>query len=124
MKPSETSWNQLNPAKTTSNHPETIWNHLKPAILKYLLLQISYSHIEFVLMLQTKVFFGQIWSRKLNCETKFAQKVIRKFSKLSEIWDKGTLLYADYNFNVYFFKMFVIHIFWDYFGPEILCSPN
>ena len=45
------------------------------------------------------IFFGQIWSQNL------------KFSKLTEIWYRGTLLYAYYDFNVYFFKMFVIHIF-------------
>ena len=32
--------------------------------------------------------FGQIWSQNLM------------FSKLTEIWYKGTLLYADYGFDV------------------------
>ena len=35
-----------------------------------------------------------------------------KFSKLTEIWHRGTLLYVYYNFNVYFFKVFVTHVFW------------
>ena len=39
-------------------------------------------------------FLGQIWSKNL------------KFYKLTEICCKRTLLYAYYNFNVYFFKNF------------------
>ena len=39
-------------------------------------------------------------------------------SKLTEIWYKGTLLYANYDFNVYFFKIFVINIFWANFVPK------
>ena len=46
------------------------------------------------------IFFGQIWSQEL------------KFSKVTEIWYKGTFLYAYYGFNVYFFKILSIHIFW------------
>ena len=46
------------------------------------------------------IFFGQIWSQNL------------KFSKLTEIWYRGTLLYAYYDFNVYFSKIFVTHLFW------------
>ena len=34
-----------------------------------------------------------------------------KFSKLTEIWYRGTLLYVCYDFNVYFFKILSIHIF-------------
>ena len=45
-------------------------------------------------------FLGQIWSQNL------------KFFKLSEIWYRGRLLYTYFNFDVYFFKIFVIHIFW------------
>ena len=44
-------------------------------------------------------FFAQIWSKNL------------KFSKMNEIWYRGILLYAYYDFNVCFFKIFVIHIF-------------
>ena len=106
LKPSETTWNQLKPAESSWNHPETTWKHLKPAILYYLFLQISYSKVEFVLTFNSKVFFGEIWSRKL------------KFSKLTEIWDRGILLYAYYDFNVYFFEMFVIHIFWATLVPK------
>ena len=34
------------------------------------------------------------------------------FSKLTEIWYRRTLLCPYFEFNVYFFKIFVIHIFW------------
>ena len=40
---------------------------------------MSYSQVEFVLILHPKVFFGEIWSQKLE------------FSKLTEIWYRGTL---------------------------------
>ena len=52
-------------------------------------------------------FFGQIWSQNL------------KFSKLTEIWYRGTLSSADYDFDVYFFKRFVIDIIIGKFGPKI-----
>ena len=45
-------------------------------------------------------FFGQIWYQNL------------KFFKLIEIWYSGRLLYVYFDFDVYFFKIFVIHIFW------------
>ena len=66
------------------------------------------------------IFFGQIWSQNL------------KFSKLTEIWYSRTLLYAYYDFNVYFYKGFVIHIILGKFGKfqnvmgkfrSILLSP-
>ena len=44
-------------------------------------------------------FFGQICSQNF------------KFSKLSESWYRGTLLYAYNDFNVYFSKIFVTHVF-------------
>ena len=53
----------------------------------------------FVLMRLPKVFFGQIWSQKL------------RFFKLTEIWYRGTLLYAYYDFNVCFFKILFIYVF-------------
>ena len=34
------------------------------------------------------------------------------FSKWIEIWYKGTLLYADYGFDVQFFEVFAVHKFW------------
>ena len=46
------------------------------------------------------IYFAQIWSQNL------------KFFKLAEIWYKGRLLYAYFDFDVYFFKFFVSHIFW------------
>ena len=94
-----TTLNQLKPSETTWNHPETTWNQLKPAILKYLLLKISNSQVEFVLIF-TLVFVGQIWSQKL------------RFSKLTKIWYRGTLLCTYYDFNVYFSKIFVTQLFW------------
>ena len=47
-----------------------------------------------------KCFFGQIWSQKL------------KFSKLTEIWSRHTLLYPCFEFSVNFLKKFFTHIFW------------
>ena len=44
-------------------------------------------------------FFGQIWSP------------IVMFSKLLEIWYRGTLLYAYYNSNFYFSKILVTNVF-------------
>ena len=63
----------------------------------------SYMLISILIFIFSKflsfLFFGQIWSQNL------------KFSKLIEIWYRCTLLSAYYDFNVYFFKIFVIHIF-------------
>ena len=46
------------------------------------------------------------------------------FSNLTEILFKGTLLYADYEFDAQFFELFAINKF---FGgkldPQICCSP-
>ena len=58
------------------------------------------------------IFFGQIWSQNL------------KFSKLTEIWCRGTSLYGYYDFNVYFFKIFVIHIILQIFGSKIWCCRS
>ena len=52
------------------------------------------------------MFFGQIWSHNLY------------FFKLTEILERGTLLYAYYIFNVYFFKIILIHIFWANLVPK------
>ena len=41
-----------------------------------------------------------------------------KFSKLTEIWYRGILLYVYYDFNVYFFKIFAIHIYWANLVPK------
>ena len=43
--------------------------------------------------------FGKIWSQNL------------KLSKLTKILYMGTMLYANYECNVYFSKMLVIHVF-------------
>ena len=43
------------------------------------------------------ILFGRIWSKNL------------KFFKSAEISYRGTLVYPYYGFNVYFFKIFVIH---------------
>ena len=45
------------------------------------------------------IFLGQIWSQNL------------KFFKFTEIWQRGRLPYAYFNFNVYFFKILFIYIF-------------
>ena len=58
------------------------------------------------------IFFGQIWSQNL------------KFYKMTEISYSDTLLYDYYDFNVYFFKIFVSHIFWDKFAPKTWSFPN
>ena len=52
------------------------------------------------------MFFGQIWSQN------------QKFFKLTKIWYRGRSLYAYFDFNVYFFKIFVIHIFWANLVPK------
>ena len=44
--------------------------------------------------------FWQIWSHNLD------------FFKLTDILSRGVLLYAYYVWNVYFFKIIFIHIFW------------
>ena len=55
-------------------------------------------------------FLGQIWSQNL------------KFSKLTEIWYQGTLLYVYHDFNIYFCKIFVLHNFGGKFGSNLV--PN
>ena len=42
------------------------------------------------------------------------------FFKLAEIWYKRRLLYADFDFSVYFFEIFVIHIFLEKFWSQNL----
>ena len=56
------------------------------------------------------IFFGQIWSENL------------KFFKLTKNWYRGRFLYVYFDFNVHFFKIFVIHIFWANLvsKPEVL----
>ena len=44
------------------------------------------------------IFFGQVWSQNL------------KLLNLTKILYRGILLYVYYDFNVYFFKGFIIHI--------------
>ena len=46
------------------------------------------------------IYFGQIWSQNL------------RFPKLTNIWCSGTLLYAYYDFNLYFFHNFLNHKIW------------
>ena len=55
-------------------------------------------------------FLGQIWSQNL------------KFSRLTEIWYQGILLYVYHDFNIYFCKIFVIHSFLGKFGSNLV--PN
>ena len=76
------------------------------------LLKISYSQVEFVLILHPRVLFGQTWSHKL------------KFSKLTKTWYRGTLLYPHFEFNVYFSKFLSLTFFLGKFGPKIWSSPS
>ena len=94
---------------TTWNHLKPPRNYLKPPKTSHIivfLLKIIYYQVEFCLILNPKVFFGQVWSQKL------------KFSNLIKIWYRRTLLYSHFEFNVYFSKIFVTHIFWGKFGPR------
>ena len=50
--------------------------------------------------------FSQIWSQNL------------KFFKLTEIWYRGRLPYAYFDFNVYFFKILFIHSFREKLVPK------
>ena len=43
---------------------------------------------------------------------------LAKFFNFTEISYRGTLLYTYYDFNVCFFKIFVIHIFWVNLVPK------
>ena len=58
------------------------------------------------------IFFGWILFQNL------------KFSKLSEILYRDTLLHAYYDFHVYFSKNFVTRVFLDKFGPKIWSFVN
>ena len=58
------------------------------------------------------MFFGQIWSHNMD------------FFKLTEISLRGTLLYVYQDSNIYFFKIFVSHIFVDKFGFKIWSFLN
>ena len=53
-------------------------------------------------------FFAQIWSHNL------------KFSKLTESWHRGTLLYAYHSFNISCSKVFVIHSSLGEFDPNLI----
>ena len=59
-------------------------------------------------MFHPKVFFGQIWSQKL------------KFSKLTEIWYKCTLLYPIWNLMFIFSKFLSFIFFWANLVPKSL----
>ena len=50
--------------------------------------------------------------------------IYMQFSKLTETWYKGTLLYAYYDFNIYFSNIFVTHVFLDKFGPIFWIISN
>ena len=54
------------------------------------------------------MFFWQIWFQKL------------KFLKLTKIWYRRTLLYPYFEFNVSFFKIFIIHILFWHNSPQNL----
>ena len=71
---------------------------------------LYYSFNVYSFKLFSFIFFWQIWSQNL------------KFFELTKIWYKGRLLYAYFDFDVYFFKGFVIHIILGKFH-SILFSP-
>ena len=52
------------------------------------------------------IFFWHNWSQNLN------------FSTLTEIWYRHALLYAYYNFNVYFSKFLSVLFFWTNLVPR------
>ena len=60
---------------------------------------MSYPYFEFIVysfkIFATHIFCGQIWFQNL------------KLFELTEIRYRGTLLYAYYHFNVYFFSKFI-----------------
>ena len=58
-------------------------NYLKQPEISHVIVFFTQnqSYVAFVLILHPKVFFGHIWSQRL------------KFSNLTEIWYRGTLLY-------------------------------
>ena len=58
------------------------------------------------------ILFGQLWSQ------------ILKFVKLTEIWYRDRLLYAYFDFNVYFFKGFCNSYCFGKFCSKILSSPD
>ena len=109
LKPTETSWNQLKPPRNDIKPPETAWNQPYYSIF---FRKISYDQVEFVLILNPKIFWGQILFQKL------------KFSKLTKIWYRCTLLYPYFEFNFYSSKVFISHIFSGKFGPKIWSSSN
>ena len=92
-----TTWNHLKLPENRWNHPETTWN--QPCCSISLLFLISYSQVEFVLILHPRVFFGQIWSQKL------------KFFELTKIWYWGSLLYPHFEFNGFFPQFFWLTFF-------------
>ena len=99
-----TTWNHLKLPENRWNHPETTWN--QPCCSISLLFLISYSQVEFVLILHSRVFFGQIWSQKL------------KFFELTKIWYWGSLLYPHFEFNGFFPQFFWLTFFWANLIPE------
>ena len=66
----------------------------------------TYSQVAFILKFHSKTFFWKKKKKKL------------KFSRLTEIWCRGTLLYLFFEFIVCFFKIFVLHIFWANLVPK------
>ena len=82
-------------------------NWLKPVTDIHCFILVSNSMLIFTIFFFS-YFLGQIWSENL------------KFSKLTEIWYQGTLLYVYDDFNIYVCKIFVIHSFWGIFGSNLV----
>ena len=104
-----TTWNLLKPSETSWNHLETTWNHLKTATFEYLLLEISYSQVAFVLIhniKELKVFWGKFDPKKWS----------------SPNWLKlgvGVHRYMVITILAFiFFKICFIHIFWANLVPK------
>ena len=76
----------------------------------YIALSLFRIQCQFFKFFLHSYFLGRIWSQNL------------KFSKLTEIWYQGTLLYVYNDFNICFCKIFVIHSFLGKFGSNLV--PN
>ena len=108
LKPPETSWNQscysffiLKISFSQVRFGPKNWSY--PNWLNFgtrVHLYILISNLIFTFSKSLSFIFSwAIWSQNL------------KFSKLTKIWYRGTLLHCYHNFNVYFSKIFVIRIF-------------
>ena len=88
-------------------HNIHIYIHNHTGIHCYILIcNLMFTFLKFL----SFILFWQIWSQNL------------KFFKLTKIWYRGRLLYSYFDFDVYFFKLFVSHIFLGKYGLKIWSS--